>query len=125
MFGITGAGLSVAKYYSNDHKKARWNRDAWDRVSRIYAPFTQSADPTNISIAKYVLASELSIIDVNAKVLIWDAVMARDLRITGSIRGQSSNPEAPVGFDVSNPWQVCTSFPDEFVRGILTLLEIA
>jgi hypothetical protein len=72
MFGITGAGLSVVKYYSNDHKKARWNRDAWDRVSRIYAPFTQSADPTNISIAKYVLASELSIIDVNAKVLIWD-----------------------------------------------------
>jgi hypothetical protein len=35
MFGITGAGLSIVKYYSNDHKKARWNRDAWDRVSLV------------------------------------------------------------------------------------------
>lgn len=33
MFGVTGAGLSIVKYYANDHKKARWNLDAWDRVS--------------------------------------------------------------------------------------------
>ncbi|KAJ9201006.1 hypothetical protein DTO166G4_3173 [Paecilomyces variotii] len=32
MFGITGAGLTASKYLSNEHKKARWNRDAWDRV---------------------------------------------------------------------------------------------
>lgn len=32
MFGVTGAGLSIAKYYANDGKKARWNLDAWDRV---------------------------------------------------------------------------------------------
>lgn len=33
MFGVTGAGLTAVKYLSNDGKKARWNRDLWDRVS--------------------------------------------------------------------------------------------
>ncbi|KAF7719999.1 Uncharacterized protein PECH_008133 [Penicillium ucsense] len=38
---------------------------------------------------------------------LWDRVMMeRDLRITGSLRGQSSNPQAPPGFDVSKPWKV-------------------
>jgi hypothetical protein len=32
--------------------------------------------------------------------------MERDQRITGSFRGQSSNHQAPTGFDVSNPWKV-------------------
>ena len=32
--------------------------------------------------------------------------MERDLRITGSFRGQSSNHQAPTGFEVSNPWKV-------------------
>ena len=32
--------------------------------------------------------------------------MERDLRLTGSERGQSSNHVAPKGFDVSNPWKV-------------------
>ena len=34
MFGVTGAGLTAVKHFSNDGKKARWNRDLWDRVSR-------------------------------------------------------------------------------------------
>jgi hypothetical protein len=33
--------------------------------------------------------------------------MERDLRITGTLRGQSGNAVAPKGFDVSNPWKVC------------------
>lgn len=33
MFGVTGAGLTAVKYLSNEGKKARWNRDLWDRVS--------------------------------------------------------------------------------------------
>lgn len=37
------------------------------------------------------------------------AVMERDLRITGTERGQSSNHQAPKGFDVSNPWKVWTT----------------
>ncbi|KAH8697630.1 hypothetical protein BGW36DRAFT_379110 [Talaromyces proteolyticus] len=66
MYAVTGVGLSVTKYFVNDHKKARWNRDAWDKIT----------------------------------------VMERDLRITGSWRGQSTNPEAPAGFEVSNPWRL-------------------
>ena len=33
-------------------------------------------------------------------------VMERDLRLTGSLRGQSTNAEAPKGFELSNPWKV-------------------
>ncbi|RAK92844.1 hypothetical protein BO79DRAFT_207239 [Aspergillus costaricaensis CBS 115574] len=33
----------------------------------------------------------------------WDR---RDLRITGTKRGQSSNHEAPKGFELSNPWKI-------------------
>ncbi|KKK18595.1 hypothetical protein ARAM_005269 [Aspergillus rambellii] len=65
MFGVTGVGLTVAKYIANDGKKARWNKDLWDRQ-----------------------------------------MMERDLRITGSLRGQSTNPEAPKGFELSNPWKL-------------------
>ncbi|KAL2819526.1 hypothetical protein BJX63DRAFT_12476 [Aspergillus granulosus] len=32
--------------------------------------------------------------------------MERDLRLTGSLRGQSTNVEAPKGFELSNPWKV-------------------
>ncbi|KAE8350659.1 hypothetical protein BDV28DRAFT_138677 [Aspergillus coremiiformis] len=65
MFGLTGAGLSAVNWYANDGKKARWNRDLWDRV-----------------------------------------MMERDLRLTGSWRGQSSNPEAPKGFELNHPWKL-------------------
>lgn len=36
-------------------------------------------------------------------------VMERDLRITGTLRGQSSNHIAPKGFELSNPWKVWTT----------------
>ncbi|OQE43178.1 hypothetical protein PENCOP_c003G04040 [Penicillium coprophilum] len=65
MFGVTGYGLHYVKRFANDGKKARWNRDLWDRV-----------------------------------------MMERDQRITGSFRGQSSNHQAPTGFEVSNPWKI-------------------
>jgi hypothetical protein len=65
MFGLSGYGISFVKGFANDGKKARWNRDLWDRQ-----------------------------------------MMDRDLRLTGSERGQSSNHVAPKGFDVSNPWKV-------------------
>ncbi|KAL4865863.1 hypothetical protein BDV12DRAFT_141579 [Aspergillus spectabilis] len=64
MFGVTGVGLSVVKTFANDGKKARWNRDLWDRQ-----------------------------------------MMERDLRLTGAWRGQSTNPEAPKGFELNNPWK--------------------
>lgn len=33
MFGVSGAGLSVVKYFANDRKAPRRGIDAWDRVS--------------------------------------------------------------------------------------------
>ncbi|KAB8240322.1 hypothetical protein F9C07_1333389 [Aspergillus flavus] len=65
MFGVTGAGLTAVKWLGNEGKKARWNRDLWDRQ-----------------------------------------MMERDLRITGTLRGQSGNAEAPKGFELSNPWKL-------------------
>ncbi|KAH8428311.1 NADH dehydrogenase [ubiquinone] 1 alpha subcomplex subunit 1 [Aspergillus melleus] len=63
--GVTGAGLTAVKYWSNEGKTARWNRDLWDRQ-----------------------------------------MMERDLRLTGTMRGQSSNEVAPKGFELSNPWKL-------------------
>lgn len=65
MFGVTGVGLYYTKKLGNDGKKARWNKDLWDRQ-----------------------------------------MMERDLRLTGSWRGQSSNPQAPPGFELSNTWKI-------------------
>ncbi|KAK5087661.1 hypothetical protein LTR70_002978 [Exophiala xenobiotica] len=37
----------------------------------------------------------------------WDRQMLeRDQRMTGLIRGQSDKVEAPVGFEVNNPWKM-------------------
>jgi hypothetical protein len=33
--------------------------------------------------------------------------MDRDMRLTGVFRAQSDKPEAPLGFEVNNPWKVC------------------
>ena len=43
---------------------------------------------------------------IDSDVANTDAVMERDRRLTGKFRGQSTNPEAPAGFEVSNPWKV-------------------
>ncbi|KAJ5043799.1 hypothetical protein NUH16_000592 [Penicillium rubens] len=45
MFGVSGYGLHYVKRFANDGKKARWNRDLWDRQSeclQAYRP-TKSA----------------------------------------------------------------------------------
>ncbi|SPN97435.1 uncharacterized protein DNG_00949 [Cephalotrichum gorgonifer] len=38
----------------------------------------------------------------------WDKklVMERDMRLTGSLRGQTDAPEAPIGFELNNPWRM-------------------
>ena len=33
--------------------------------------------------------------------------MDRDLRLTGVFREQTDHVEAPLGFEVNNPWKVC------------------
>ncbi|KAJ6008196.1 hypothetical protein N7540_012172 [Penicillium herquei] len=79
MFGVTGAGLWVSKRFMNEGKKNRWNSDLWDRQSEYRLQLRRQ--------------------------MRW-SVMERDLRITGSMRGQSSNHIAPKGFEVSNPWKL-------------------
>ncbi|KAJ5815548.1 hypothetical protein N7474_007325 [Penicillium riverlandense] len=83
MFTATGVGLHFVKRFANDGKKARWNQDLWDRVSLSLS----TAQNTNHATTR-------------------SSVMERDLRITGSLRGQSSNHQAPKGFEVSHPWKV-------------------
>ncbi|OBR10700.1 Small secreted protein [Colletotrichum higginsianum IMI 349063] len=37
----------------------------------------------------------------------WDRVMMdRDRRLTGDLRGQIGNHEAPPGFELNNPWRL-------------------
>ncbi|KAL7924886.1 hypothetical protein ACQKWADRAFT_286257, partial [Trichoderma austrokoningii] len=37
----------------------------------------------------------------------WDRVlMDRDRRLTGTMRGQTDNPQAPLGFEFSNGWKL-------------------
>lgn len=38
----------------------------------------------------------------------FDEVMDRDRRLTGFLRGQTDSPEAPLGFELNNPWRVST-----------------
>lgn len=45
----------------------------------------------------------------NAKGDIYILVMDRDRRLTGWLRGQTDKVEAPVGFEVNNPWKVSVS----------------
>ena len=40
------------------------------------------------------------------KRLYLDIVMDRDRRLTGYLRGQTDKPDAPLGFEVNNPWRV-------------------
>ncbi|KAL0934198.1 small secreted protein [Colletotrichum truncatum] len=38
--------------------------------------------------------------------MIWSMVMDRDRRLTGDLRGQIDNAEAPPGFELNNPWRL-------------------
>ncbi|KAJ6047976.1 hypothetical protein N7460_004123 [Penicillium canescens] len=46
MFGVTGYGLHYVKRFANDGKKARWNRDLWDRQIQ-QSPSTPGFDVSN------------------------------------------------------------------------------
>ena len=36
--------------------------------------------------------------------------MNRDRRLTGYLRGQTDNVEAPIGFELNNPWRVSVNY---------------
>ncbi|KAI1919498.1 hypothetical protein LOZ58_005889 [Ophidiomyces ophidiicola] len=80
LFGVTGIGMTLMGRLQNHGKRPRRGIDTWDRVPSIRTTRTLSADtPT---------------------------VMERDLRLTGSLRGQSDTPIAPPGFALNSPWKV-------------------
>jgi hypothetical protein len=82
MFGVSGAGLASVRYLSNNHKRARRGLDIWDRQSKEL-----------FNVAKTMTYVTL--------------VMDRDMRMTGVFRAQSDKPEAPLGFELNNPWKAC------------------
>ncbi|KAI1913473.1 hypothetical protein LOZ53_002472 [Ophidiomyces ophidiicola] len=89
LFGVTGIGMTLMGRLQNHGKRPRRGIDTWDRQSRCLRfelPGPLSADtPT---------------------------VMERDLRLTGSLRGQSDTPIAPPGFALNSPWKVRKSPTD-------------
>ena len=84
MFGVSGAGLSGIRHLRNEGKPARHSIDQWDRQST----------PAN-ALNLLHMANSLT-----------ETVMDRDRRLTGSLRGQTDQVEAPPGFELSNPWRV-------------------
>lgn len=111
MFGVTGAGLTAVKYLSNEGKKARWNRDVWDRVSAFSVVFLINRGNWSCRwLTQRLQQSTFDSKPASVRALTGHAVMERDLRITGTIRGQSGNAVAPKGFEVSNPWKVRLSW---------------
>ncbi|ORZ00319.1 hypothetical protein BCR43DRAFT_485018 [Syncephalastrum racemosum] len=62
-FVVTGTGLNVTRYFSNDRKPTRYHLDKWDYQ-----------------------------------------MMERDRRLTGSTRGQSTDPVAPAAFATNSVW---------------------
>lgn len=51
-------------------------------------------------------------------------VMERDRRLTGTMRGQIANPEAPSGFELSNGWKVRAHIPAIGQNGVLRRLRL-
>jgi hypothetical protein len=47
--------------------------------------------------------------------------MDRDRRLTGTLRGQTDKPEAPLGFELNNPWKVCFSSSIQAIQVLIRL----
>ncbi|RDA93763.1 hypothetical protein CP533_0270 [Ophiocordyceps camponoti-saundersi (nom. inval.)] len=82
MFGVTGTGLAFVRTKQNEGKRPRYSLDAWDRQS---TPTSRSAPRVRLTVLH--------------------PVMERDRRLTGTKRGQTSEPEAPPGFEFTNGWK--------------------
>lgn len=95
MFGFTGALLSKVRHMQNGGKRPRHSIDGWDRQSTCSLLLEQ----------RRLTSCEAHISNC------YFAVMDRDRRLTGFLRGQTDNPRAPAGFELSNPWRVRLSTP--------------
>ncbi|TLS28841.1 hypothetical protein PpBr36_00303 [Pyricularia pennisetigena] len=86
MFGVSGAGISAFRRYTNGGKRPRRSIDQWDRMITQQQSYSFST------------WGRVSLIRCAT-------VMDRDRRLTGFLRGQSDNPIAPPGFELNNPWR--------------------
>ncbi|SLM35960.1 NADH dehydrogenase [ubiquinone] (complex I), alpha subcomplex subunit 1 [Lasallia pustulata] len=84
LFGFSGAALSKVRHMQNGGKRARHSLDRWDRHS--------------------------SPLGHDVRTLTYLAVMDRDRRLTGYLRGQTDNVVAPPGFELNNPWRMESRF---------------
>ncbi|KAH8884599.1 hypothetical protein GQ53DRAFT_829558 [Thozetella sp. PMI_491] len=82
MFSVTGVGLSKIRHMQNGGKRPRRSLDQWDRVGDVF-------------IVAYWIWLTVS-----------QQMMDRDRRLTGFLRGQTDNPQAPPGFELNNAWRV-------------------
>ncbi|KAF1969586.1 hypothetical protein BU23DRAFT_539521 [Bimuria novae-zelandiae CBS 107.79] len=92
MFAFSAVSVGKLREMQNGGKKARRGMDVWDRYD----------------------ASAMT-----SRHLLNDAVLERDRRLTGFARGQTDRPEAPAGFELNNPWRVCTEGAVE--QAVLTI----
>ncbi|GKT44080.1 uncharacterized protein ColSpa_04261 [Colletotrichum spaethianum] len=86
MFGVTGTGLHVIKGIQNGGKKpvGVWTSG----IGKVYTP-----GELNYRLLDLELTEMLTVMD-------------RDRRLTGDLRGQIGNHEAPPGFELNNPWRL-------------------
>lgn len=84
MFGVSGAALSKIRHMQNGGKRARHSVDQWDRQSTWIPRGNHAA----------------------VGMLTFATVMDRDRRLTGYLRGQTDQVQAPAGFELSNGWRV-------------------
>lgn len=100
MFAVTGASMAKLRHMQNGGKRARHSLDQWDRVSCFLVcediKLTPSLSKVRSRKIYYIRLSGANIV----------AVMDRDRRLTGWLRGQTGEAAAPAGFELNNPWRV-------------------
>lgn len=94
MFGVTGAAVSKLRHMQNGGKRGRHSVDTWDKQST--------------SNCVTICAAGLSHVENHGQgqLLTALAVMERDYRLTGYLRGQSDRVKAPKGFEIGSRWKV-------------------
>ncbi|CAL8583064.1 hypothetical protein XPA_008700 [Xanthoria parietina] len=102
--GVTGAGMSTIRAMQNGGKRGRHSVDQWDRVSCHPSSFNPPTFADLCELAKYDSHRTCPPACDTADEKL--AVMERDRRLTGMLRGQTDNPKAPPGFELNNPWKL-------------------
>lgn len=120
MFGVSGCGLAVLKGIQNGGKKPRFGLDTWDKVRRPLLRSGRKASANSCSSKVWQPLRLLIYIDIDVSNHL--AVMDRDRRLTGNLRGQTDNPIAPTGFELNNPWRVSAAADSQIAASFNDIL---